>query len=86
MGVGTVIREAALVLVIIIGIAFVVTTCVDEANSTEPTTLEAVLERDSHNVSVHKYVDKLNGVVCYWRGISDRLFCLHVTGNRTGVR
>ncbi len=80
------IREAIVTLVVVAVIAVTVTTCVDAANSTEPTTLEAVLERDSNNVKVHKYVDKLNGVVCYWRGRSTNLTCLHVTQRRSGVR
>jgi hypothetical protein len=73
------------VVVLVLG-AFVVTKCVDVANSKEPTTLDDALNRP---VVVQKYEDKENGVVCYWRTNRGRLAnsfqCVNVKKNMWGA-
>jgi hypothetical protein len=60
----------------VIGLAFVTTTCVDYANAKEPTTLEDALERP---YKIQKYVDKENSVVCYWQLRHPQLLsCIHI--------
>lgn len=46
-----------------IGSLLLVFTCVDYANAKETTTLEDALNRPTN---VNRFVDKENGVVCYW--------------------
>jgi hypothetical protein len=56
-------KEVLIAVVVLMLGLFVLTKCVDTANSKEPTTLEEALERP---VKIEKYVDKANNVVCYW--------------------
>jgi hypothetical protein len=60
-----------------------VASCVDKANSIEPTTLEDALERpvkvQKYVDKVQKYVDKENSVVCYWQPKHPQSFdCVYV--------
>ena len=68
------------VVTLVVGL-FVVTKCVDVANGKDTTPLENVFTRP--HTDVQKFVDKDNGVVCYWRNRTDNLFCVKVTSNRT---
>lgn len=62
---------------LLVGSWFVVTTCVDIANSKETTTLDEALDRP---VKIERYVDKDNGVVCYWNTrYPGYLTCVKVT-------
>jgi hypothetical protein len=60
---GVIMREVLLAVFLIVGMFFVVTTCVDRANAKETTTLEDALERP---VVLERSYDKDTGVVCYW--------------------
>jgi hypothetical protein len=72
---GVIMREVILAAALIVVGFFVVTTCVERANAKETTTLEDALERP---VVVESYVDKENGVICYWSNRFPKyLSCVH---------